>query len=409
MAENLYGFPQPLTPLLPANPKARFPNTPYVVGPLGSAGYQTIQTAINAAHLAGGGAVFIQPGIYHENLQLRVGVSLTGIEGNVDSNHIQIHGIHTPDPSNGTMTFTRINFYGVDQIFYSSAAGQGYMAFDFCNWSLSGSGYIFDLPNWIGPTGLITGPFGVGGINSGDLSTGTSGFLRNTAGMYWSFDNCFIGSAFGGSPLPIISSGNVLLTLCDLTIPIQMTGTATTMYIEYCAWHGQGITLGGATGGTITHCAFTALTDPAITMSSSANWTISDTNIDTSNDPAIDGSGAGTLTLTGINFLNNANVAGTLTTNYGTTTSGNFQVNKKINIATGAANSSIGTSSALSSGSVAVATTAVTASSKIILSHATAAGTEGHLSVGAINPGVSFAIISNGASDTSTVNWWIVN
>jgi hypothetical protein len=80
----------------------------------------------------------------------------------------------------------------------------------------------------------------------------------------------------------------------------------------------------------------------------------------------------------------------------------------KINIATGA-NASIGTSSAMVAGTITVNTTAVTANSKILLSVATASGTQGFLSVGTIVPGTSFVINSSGATDTSTINYLIIN
>src|SRR5688572_14115589 len=55
-----------------------FPITPYVVGPSGEAGYQTVQSAITAANAAGGGLVFIQNGTYTENLTLFSNVFLLG-------------------------------------------------------------------------------------------------------------------------------------------------------------------------------------------------------------------------------------------------------------------------------------------------------------------------------------------
>lgn len=58
-----------------------FPITPYVVGPAGQAGYQTIQSAINAATADGGGIVYIQPGTYTEDITMIEGVDLVGFVG----------------------------------------------------------------------------------------------------------------------------------------------------------------------------------------------------------------------------------------------------------------------------------------------------------------------------------------
>jgi hypothetical protein len=107
----------------------------------------------------------------------------------------------------------------------------------------------------------------------------------------------------------------------------------------------------------------------------------------------------GTFTDDGVNALQ---VTGSLSLK----TAGN-----KINIATGT-NASVGTSSALSSGSVTVNTTAVTSSSKIFLTgNDTSAGTatDGVLSVGTIVNGTSFVINSSLTTDNRTVNWFIIN
>lgn len=82
----------------------------------------------------------------------------------------------------------------------------------------------------------------------------------------------------------------------------------------------------------------------------------------------------------------------------------------KIEIATGA-NASCGTSGAMTSGSIVISTTAVTASSLIFLTP-NALGTvttPKELYVSARTPGTSFTITSADATDTSTVNWFFIN
>jgi len=82
---------------------------------------------------------------------------------------------------------------------------------------------------------------------------------------------------------------------------------------------------------------------------------------------------------------------------------------QKLNIPT-STNASIGTST-LASGTVTVSTTAVTASSKIFVSVRTPGGTQGFLSVpsSSVIAGTSFIINSTSNSETSTVDWWIIN
>ena len=82
--------------------------------------------------------------------------------------------------------------------------------------------------------------------------------------------------------------------------------------------------------------------------------------------------------------------------------------NGKISMYTGS-NAALGTSAAMTAGTITISTTAVTASSKIFLSHASAGGTLGELYVGTITPGTSFVINSSSSTDTGTVNWEIKN
>lgn len=81
----------------------------------------------------------------------------------------------------------------------------------------------------------------------------------------------------------------------------------------------------------------------------------------------------------------------------------------KFVLPTGGADAVVGVAT-MAAGAVTVSTTSVTASSKIYLSHAGATITNaGTLYVGTITAGTSFQIKSTNASDTDTVNWWIVN
>lgn len=80
----------------------------------------------------------------------------------------------------------------------------------------------------------------------------------------------------------------------------------------------------------------------------------------------------------------------------------------KINITTGS-NAAAGTSAAMTAGTITISTTAVSANSIILLTHATFGGTTGVLRYGNIVAGTSFDIISSNAADTGTVGWIIFN
>ena len=83
----------------------------------------------------------------------------------------------------------------------------------------------------------------------------------------------------------------------------------------------------------------------------------------------------------------------------------------KLNVPAAPSGNAIAGSATLGAGNtVIVNTTSVTASSIIMLSYNTLGGTPGILSVGTITAGTSFVINSNSSgTDTSTVNWWLVN
>lgn len=59
-------------------------------------------------------------------------------------------------------------------------------------------------------------------------------------------------------------------------------------------------------------------------------------------------------------------------------------------------------------GTVVVSNTSVTANTRIILSHANTSGTLGHLYISARTASTSFTITSSSGTDTSTVNWLLL-
>ena len=122
----------------------------------------------------------------------------------------------------------------------------------------------------------------------------------------------------------------------------------------------------------------------------------------------------GNLSVTG-----NATVTGTLgvtgyTTLAGAQTNSDFASLGNISISSvgsglkvkEGSNARMGTA-VLVAGTVTVSNTTVSASTRVQLTRSTTGGTVGHLSY-TINAGVSFTINSSSATDTSTVNWLLV-
>jgi len=101
---------------------------------------------------------------------------------------------------------------------------------------------------------------------------------------------------------------------------------------------------------------------------------------------------------------------GTLVDAYGIKQLGNNDINQLNGpLQLPSANTSIGTAT-LIGGTKTVSTTAVKTGSRIFISRNTPGGTVGHLSAPAasITNGVSFVINSSSGTDTSTVNWWVI-
>ncbi len=272
----------------------RFPITPYVVGPVGQAGYQTIQSAVNAANSAGGGVVYIQPGTYTENLTLFTNIVLWGSSEQTTF----IIGTHTP-PSSGILNIFRVFLQGAAAIFSSAAAGTTAFIMEDCAVNVT-NGYTFDLLNWVSPGSVAVGNIGPFGTNDG--------FFRNTGGAgFFSF-----GAGLGnGTANSMTISGLMILLGGDIQCPVSFqTGS---IFQADTAYFTASLTFANNSTGSINNCRISAGTAPAITMSSSGPLSIYHSTIQSTNVPAIAGSGAGVLTYADLTFINNATFAGTLT------------------------------------------------------------------------------------------------
>jgi hypothetical protein len=299
------------TNLIP--PVARFPITPYVVGPVGVAGYQTIQSALDAAHAASGGSVYVQPGIYTESLVLYGDTEVVGTPANSDlktsGNTTRIVGVHTP-PVTGSFTFANVSLESATDIFSSSAAGT--IPLFLLNVAVTiTNGFTFNLPNWTGT--LIT-------YNVGDNST-NNGMVNNSGGSVCFFISATHGAGTGQT---MVTSGPVIMQEIDLKCPWDAQ-TGTFIQCDYLIFE-KNVTCSNNSTGSFYNCRFSPGSSAALTMSSSSAISLIDCMIDSSSNPCIQGSGIGTLTLNDISFVNNKSIANTLTvaTTGGTFPSGNL-------------------------------------------------------------------------------------
>lgn len=292
-------------------PENRFPTTPYVVGPSTQAGYQTIQSAVNAANAAGGGIVYVQPGTYTENLTLYDNLQIVTFGFSDSGDGVEIIGTHTP-PSTGGFVFRNIKLSSSTDVLSSAAAGTSHLIVADCAVAVT-NGYLFNVPNW-----TSAGILEMWDVNSG---FGTNdGCVNNTGGATVL---CYSGAFGVGSSNSMIVSGDIFTDSAEFFAPTDFQ-TGATLGIENSIFYNS-CTLSNNSTGDITNCSFQTGASAALTMSSAGNISLTTCSISSSASPVIAGAGSGTLTLSGISFSNNSSLSSSLTIVGGNTFSGTYK------------------------------------------------------------------------------------
>lgn len=360
------------------------PVSKYIVDADGTGDYLTIQAAITAANAAGLPAtVYVRPGTYTEDLTFYAGIEVVGAINIVDTGNLIIIGTHIP-PAAGNISIGRATLQSATDIFNSAAAGTGTIYLFECSMNVT-NGYTFNLPNWVGT---------LEANDIGDIGT-DNGFVNNTGGATIFTNNGQVGAGTGNT---LTANGDCRFDLTFVNCPVNISGG--TMFHNF-ALFSQTLTISGtATGDIFLGDFFTGAT-PAIVMSSANNINLRNCIIDSSNSPSIDGAGAGVLSFAGMEFLDNSELAATLTLS-----SASRFATAGVKIVEGT-NATMGIAT-LVAGTVTVNTTAVTANSRIQLTHQNNAGTPDFVSVTARVAGTSFTITSGNAADTSDIAWMIV-
>ena len=269
-----------------------FPITPFVVGKIGDGGFQTIQSAMNAAQDAGGGLVYIQPNTYTENLTFFDKVSLASII-DVDSSPVIIIGTHTPATS-GAFSIRGCTLDGTAAILNSTAAGSANISFEECFFSVT-DGFICDLVNW---TGDIT-------IKECDNNSANDGIFNNTGGSRFFSKNSVIGQ---GVNRVFTMNGNVRMDTTQISCGMSLSGGQN--LLDHSLFVRE-VTFSGTASVIVLFCAFNEVSLPAITATSSNIITLINCSVDTANSPAIDGTS--TVELADVTFVKNNDLASTLT------------------------------------------------------------------------------------------------
>lgn len=272
-----------------------FPITPYVVGPVGKAGYQTVQAAITAANAAGGGAIYVQPGTYTENLTLFDKITIVG----TDPLKSIITGVHTP-PAAGTVTFENIVLTSATSIFSSVAAGSTNITLVTCVCSVT-NGYVFDLLNWTGTLFF----YGCGATGT------TDGGVNNTGGATVIINDSTVGAGAGAMTA---SAGTV--TIQSSRLNCTATFGAAAIVTSVNSYFTGTLTFSGTATGTFYNGTFVTGATAAISQGSTNAVTLAQATINSSANPVIAGAGTGGVTLGDIEFLSNSAISTSFVTTY---------------------------------------------------------------------------------------------
>lgn len=279
-----------------------FPITPFVVGPEGEAGYQTIQSALTAIGAASG-LVYVQPGTYTENLVFVAGSNVT-IAG-FTRDGTTIVGVHTP-PTSGFANFLGLKLSSATHIFSSVAAGTAQLTIESVVVSCT-NGFTFNLPNW---TGTVQSFHSVhGGAANGFLNnlTGSSLLLANDSDL--------------GS-----GTGQVMRTAGVSNIEQVAVGCPWTSEQDITAFNvsfSQTLTLADGGAFDFNCCNWSTDTSAALNITVASPVNIANSTINSTNNPVIDGTG-GTVTLTDCVFVQGKNLSGSLTLANGISRGGSY-------------------------------------------------------------------------------------
>lgn len=271
-----------------------YSSTPYVVGPTGKAGYQTVQSAINAANTAGGGLVFIQNGTYTESLTLYSNVLLQG----ASKYSVTISGVHTP-PTSGTLSFNEITFQSATDVLSSVAAGTTAIFFQHCNFTVT-NGYTCNLANWTGDIELDL---------CGEVGSTNNGVLNNSTTATFEVYNSSVGAGTGH--VLTTSASSITIDESSIQCPMTMAGSGTLTVVAGAIFT-HTLTTAGSMVSSITNAQFNTGATAAITHGSSGSMTLSNVTINTSANPAIGGAGAGALIIGQVVWLNASIIASAL-------------------------------------------------------------------------------------------------
>lgn len=284
-----------------------YPITPYVVGPVGEAGYQTVQAGLDAANAAGGGLVFVQPGTYTEDLTLYDGVFLMG-GGPIDNVFSSfypsltgatiIEGTHTL-PDGGDVVIQGISFFDASSIFTGTSI-QIDLTIKDCTLAVT-NGYSYDL-------GTCTGTLYISNVDclGGWAGSGTQDGGISFPGRVLAYDSQLSSSSSNVSQIRVIRAYN-----CYFLSPISNTTAGTSRFYE-CEINNV-LTSGGSTSYYFYNTIISQATGPLITHNSTNIILLVNCYLTQNSGDVITGSGTGAVYLDNSTFTASADIAATIT------------------------------------------------------------------------------------------------
>lgn len=367
-----------------------FPITPFVVGPADEADFLTIQDAIDASNNSAdqNGTIYIQPGIYTEDLSLLNKINLVSIVTD-ESQVVEIIGTHSPHLF-GQLSIRGCHLTGTAAIISNAASGSATISFEECFFRVT-DGFICDLPNW---SGDVT-------IKNCDNASTSDGVFNNGGGSPFVCENSTLGQ---GITRFFTANGGSKLTNVTFECSTSFTGGQNLM--NYCLF-ARGVSVSGNAQVVALYTLFSSPISPGLIGTTSTPIGLINCSIGAPTLTfAIDGTS--TVILDNTTFLDSPTIGPLITlVTDSQIKGGSFAALKDgIQIKEGA-NARMGIAT-MAGGFVVVNNTSVTATTRIFISLQPAGVATGILRVSAIVPGVSFTISSTIGADTADVSWQLI-
>ncbi len=368
------------------------PITPYVVGPVSTAGFTTIQAGINAANASGGGLVYIQNDTYTEDLTLFDGITLHG----ESKEEVIVQGTHVL-PLSGNVSCRRIKFEDASAIFSAPMSSSIHLITEDCEFDVT-NGHTFDVAN-LNVAAIVE-------VRSCSSVGANDGFFTNPTNEATLFiDSSRVG---GGNGNTLTFSRFFTVSNSTFICPVQGIDSAV-FEVRNCTFE-DNFTADIDCIGNITLSFFNTGAVQAFTMNSSMALEISECVFSCAAATCIGGTGTGFLTLSTCSFLNSTIISGPTNVIGGQTKTGDVELafpGSKLIVKGGAVTDFIGNTT-LVAGSSVVSNTSISADDRIFFTYlGSGLSNTGQLSY-TISAGVSFTVESTDGADANLLSYFIV-